>query len=166
MKRLLCIVLALTMLIGLAACAPRTAAPEPTPTPTPAQGGEATPTPTPDQAAPLPGQGKLKDGTYDAKGDKWQYGDESATVVIENDRIKSIILRRLTLDGQEVNYDEWIGEEFQGAIRPNLKQFREEMASRMIEKQSYNVDAIAGATVTCENWMLAVSRALQQAAQQ
>lgn len=104
-----------------------------------------------------------KDGVYDGAGDKWEYGDENATVEIADGKIKSVILRRLTTEGKEVNYDEWAGQEKEGKVYPNLKQFRIDMADRMIEKQTYDVDTISGATVSCNNWKLAAQRALEKA---
>ncbi len=170
MRKIICLVLILSFVLALGACRPNNtgdqaqATPTPTPaaTPTPAQ--EEIVIPTPDPTTPEPGQGKLKDGTYDATGETWKYGNENATIDIKDDKITKITLRRLTNENQEVNYEEWTGVEFEGKVRPNLKEFREEMAKRMIDKQTYSVDAIAGATISCDNWMLAVSRALQQAA--
>lgn len=157
MKRIVLVVLALVLAFTLGACAPRgnQAAPTPTPTPTPVAGD--------DQGGQ---QGELRDGTYNAEGDPWQYGQENATVRIENGRMAEITLRRLTKEGQEVNYDEWIGEEFEGAVRPDLRAFRVEMANRMVDQQTFEVDSISGATVTADNWKLAVQRCLEQARQQ
>ncbi|WP_207648620.1 FMN-binding protein [Clostridium sp. N3C] len=105
----------------------------------------------------------LKDGTYEATADPWDYGQESATVTIKDGKITDIVLKRLTKDGKEVNYDEWTGAEVEGKVRPNLKQFREDMAKEMIEAQSYDVDTIATATVSTGNWKVAVQRALEKA---
>lgn len=107
--------------------------------------------------------GDLKDGTYEGKSDPWDYGQESATVTIKDGKITDIVLKRLTKDGAEVNYDEWTGTEVDGKVRPNLKQFKEDMAKKMIEAQSYDVDTIATATVTTGNWKVAVQRALEKA---
>ncbi|WP_432405409.1 FMN-binding protein [Wukongibacter sp. M2B1] len=108
-------------------------------------------------------EGKYKDGTYEGKGDPWEYGSEDATVVIENEKIEEITLRRLDKEGNEVNYDDWTGQEVDGKTYPNLKQYREDMANEMIEKQSYEVDTISGATVSTNNWKIAVKRALEEA---
>lgn len=107
--------------------------------------------------------GSLKDGTYEATADAWDYGQESATVTIKDGKITDIDLKRLTKDGAEVNYDEWTGTEVDGKTRPNLKQFKEDMANKMIEAQTYDVDAIATATVSTGNWKVAVQRALDKA---
>jgi len=106
---------------------------------------------------------EYKEGTYTGTGDKWQYGNEDATVVISDGKIKSINLRRLDLSGNEVNYDNYAGQEVDGKVYPNLKQYRLDLADKMIEKQTYDVDSISGATVSCENWKLAVKRALEKA---
>ncbi len=65
----------------------------------------------------------------------------------------------MTPEGDEVDYDEWTGED----DKPNLKQFKEDLAKEMIEKQTYEVDAIATATETSEGWKEAVKNALEQA---
>src|SRR5690606_30821238 len=99
------------------------------------------------------------DGTYYGEGEHWEHGYEAAEVTIEGGKITKIVLKRMTTDGQEVNYDEWTGEDG----RPNLKQFREDMAKEMIEKQTYEVDTIATATTTSEGWKQAVKNALDKA---
>lgn len=103
------------------------------------------------------------DGTYKGKGDRWLFGNENATIVISGGRIVGVTLRKFTPDEQEVNYDEWAGQEVQGKIRPNLKQYKESLAQDIISKQSADVNDIAGATVSSKNWRLAVKRALEQA---
>ena len=160
MKRIVLVVLALILALSLGACAPRQDQAAPTPTPTPVAEGD-------DAGDDAQGQlGDVRDGTYNAEGDPWQYGQENATVRIENGRMAEITLRRLTKEGEEVNYDEWIGEEFNGAVRPDLRAFRIEMANRMVDQQTFEVDSISGATVTADNWKLAVQRCLEQARQQ
>ncbi|MGI6777551.1 MAG: FMN-binding protein [Acetivibrionales bacterium] len=103
------------------------------------------------------------DGVYEGEGNVWQYGKEVATVVIIDGRITCISLRKLDADGKEVNYDEWTGQEVNGNIRPNLKEYRMVLADRMIKAQTYDVPAIEGAGVSSESWKLAVKRALQKA---
>ena len=100
-----------------------------------------------------------KDGTYIGQGEKREFGYEEAEVTIEGGQITNIVLKRMTPEGEEVDYDEWIGEDG----RPNLKQFRVDMAEEMIEKQSYDVDAIATATETSNGWKDAVKNTLEQA---
>lgn len=105
-----------------------------------------------------------KDGTYDAMGDKWEHGQESAVVTIEKGKITKVDLKRLDTAGKEVNYDEWTGEkDATGKVRPNLKQFRLDMAKKIIDKQSTQIDDIAGATVSAKNWKVAAQRALDKA---
>lgn len=101
-----------------------------------------------------------KDGTYYGESEHREHGYEAAEVTIEDGKIANIVLKRMTADGEEVNYDEWTGDD-----RPNLKQIREDLAKAMIEKQSYDVDAIATATQSCEGWKDAVKEALDQARQ-
>ncbi|CAH2214469.1 FMN-binding protein [Tepidibacter aestuarii] len=104
-----------------------------------------------------------KNGVYEANGDKWEYGSEQAIVTIEDDKIKNIDLKRLDASGEEVDYDMWTGQEVEGKVFPNLKEYRISMKDEMIEKQTYDVDSIAGATVTTDNWKIAVQRALEEA---
>lgn len=105
-----------------------------------------------------------KDGTYLGEGDPWQYGKEDASIIIKDGKMNEIKLRRLDTSGKEVNYEEWTGKEIQGKKYPNLKQYRVDMANRMIAAQSPEVDTISGATVSTANWKLAVRRALEKAA--
>lgn len=109
-------------------------------------------------------EGAYADGNYEAFGDQWDHGQESATVVIADGEITEVYLKRLTTDGEEVDYELWKGEEIDGKLYPNLKQFKEDMATSMIEAQSYDVDIISGATTSTENWKLAAQRALEEAA--
>ena len=104
-----------------------------------------------------------KDGTYTAKGEPWQFGQEEAVVTIKNGKISDINLKRLDKAGKELNYNEWTGETKNGKVYPNLKQYRVDMAKRMIDKQSYDVDTISGATVSSKNWKVAVQKALEEA---
>lgn len=104
-----------------------------------------------------------RDGIYEASGDKWEYGSEKASITIENDKIKNIDLKRIDANGKEVDYDMWAGQEVDGMVFPNLKEYRISMKDEMIEKQTYDVDSITGATVTTDNWKIAVQRALKEA---
>jgi len=104
-----------------------------------------------------------RDGIYEASGDKWEYGSEKASITIENDKIKNIDLKRVDENGKEVDYDMWTGQEVDGMVFPNLKEYRISMKDEMIEKQTYDVDSITGATVTTDNWKIAVQRALEEA---
>lgn len=103
------------------------------------------------------------DGKYTAQGDKWEYGYEEADVTIVNSKIKGINLKRLDSKGEEVDYEKWTGKKINGQVWPNLKQYRVDLADKMIEKQSYEVDSISGATISCDNWKTAVERALKKA---
>jgi uncharacterized protein with FMN-binding domain len=105
-----------------------------------------------------------KDGTYDALGDPWEYGQESAVVTIKGGKMTTIDLKRLDKAGKEVNYEEWTGQTVNNQTRPNLKQFRIDMAKKMLESQATKIDTVAGATVTTANWKIAVDRALAKAA--
>lgn len=100
-----------------------------------------------------------KDGTYVGQSEKREFGYEEAEVTIVDGQIADIVLKRMTPEGDEVNYDEWTGDD----DKPNLKQFKEDVAKEMLEKQSYEVDTIATATETVEGWKVAVKNALEQA---
>lgn len=106
-----------------------------------------------------------KDGTYTGAGSKWSKGSEDATVVIKGGKITNITLRRLDTSGKEIDYNKWTGQKDpkSGKVFPNLKKFRVDMAKRMIDKQTYNVDTIAGATESTKNWKIAVKNALEKA---
>ncbi len=99
------------------------------------------------------------DGTYIGQSEKREFGYEEAEVTIVDGKIEDIILKRMTPDGEEVDYDEWTGED----DKPNLKQFKEDVAEAMLEKQSYEVDTVATATETVNGWKQAVESALEQA---
>lgn len=104
-----------------------------------------------------------KDGTYTAAGDPWQFGSEDATVVIKDGKISEVTLRRLDTNGKEVNYDDWQGQTVDSKTYPNLKQYRVDMAEAIIKNQGTDVEAISGATVSTNNWKVAVDRALEKA---
>lgn len=104
-------------------------------------------------------EGMYKDGVYTGEGEKREYGYELAEVTIEDGEIADIVLKRMTADDEEVDYDEWTGED----DKPNLKQFKDDMAEDMLSEQSYDVDVIATATETSEGWKDAVKEALDKA---
>lgn len=109
---------------------------------------------------------KYKDGIYTAYGDKWQFGQESATVKIKNGKMINVVLHRLDTNGKEVNYSQWTGQkEANGSVKPNLKKYRSDMAKRMLANQTYLVNTISGATVSTGGWKIAVQRALDKAKQ-
>lgn len=121
---------------------------------------------TQEQTTPgqTPAEG-YRDGSYTGEGDPWEHGNENATVEIADGKIESIVLRRLDTEGQEVDYELFSGVEKDGRFYPDLKKYREDMAKEMVEKQSADVDAIAGATISTKNWRLAVERALEKASE-
>lgn len=104
-----------------------------------------------------------KDGIYTEEGDKWKYGNENATVIINNGKVAGITLRKLDKIGKEVNYDKWVGEKINGSLNPDLNKYRIDIAHKMLEKQTYDVESISGATISSENWKRAVHRALDKA---
>ncbi len=93
-----------------------------------------------------------KDGTYEGRGDKWKYGNEGATVIVSDSMIAQITLRKYTNEDEEVIYEERTG-----------NKFKEDLAKKILLKQSTEVDDISGATISSKNWKLAVERALEQA---
>jgi len=111
----------------------------------------------------IPSSTKYQDGTYTEKGDAWEHGNEEAMVVISDGKIKEVTLRRLDKEGKEVDYEQWTGKEINGKVYPDLKKAREDMANAIVDKQTYDVDSISGATVSSENWKLATKRALEEA---
>ncbi len=104
-----------------------------------------------------------KDGTYTGKGEDWEHGSEEAVVTIKGGKITNIELRRLDKEGKEIDYANWTGKEVNGTTYPNLNQYRKDVAKTMIDRQSADADVITGATVSCENWIIATQRALEKA---
>lgn len=102
--------------------------------------------------------GAYKDGTYKAEGDKWDFGYEDATVVIKNSKIEEITLQRIDTEGNEVDYKAY--HEMGG---PDLSKTRNELSESMLKKQTFEVDSLSGATISSENWKIAVERALEKA---
>ncbi len=100
-----------------------------------------------------------KNGIYTGQGIPWEYGNEEALVVIEDGMIKSVVLRKLDINGNETDYNKWVGE----GGRPNLRQFRFDLANSIVDKQTFDVPNIASAAISCQNWKLAVKNALEQA---
>lgn len=101
------------------------------------------------------------DGIYTEEGEIWKYGNENATVVISSGRITRITLRKLDNIGKEVDYEKWSSESTNG--NPNIKKFKMDLSQEMLEKQTYDVDSISGATISSENWKRAVKKALDKA---
>lgn len=108
-------------------------------------------------------KGIYRDGTYTEEGEIWKYGNENATVTIKNGRITKIILRKLDSIGREVNYEEWSLKNTGNGKKPNLKECKLDLAKKMLDKQTYDVEAVAGATISSENWKTAVKKALDKA---
>ena len=100
-----------------------------------------------------------KDGTYDAKTENKKTGYDQAIVTIKDGKIQNIELKRLDAKSQEVNYDFFDGTK----DAPNLKKYRQDLSKAMIEKQSANVDAISGATLSTTGWKESVADALAKA---
>nr|WP_286672874.1 FMN-binding protein [Anaeromonas gelatinilytica] len=73
------------------------------------------------------------------------------------------MLRKLDNDSKEIDYDNWTGKEVDGQTFPNLMDYRKTMEEEMIEKQTYDIDSISGATITTENWIESVKLALEEA---
>jgi uncharacterized protein with FMN-binding domain len=100
------------------------------------------------------------DGVYGSQYKNPTYGFEEAIVTIQGGKIKNVELKKLDDNKKEVNYDEWDGTK-EGY--PNLKQYRVDLAEAMINKQSPNVDVIAGAVESSNGWKAAVTDALSKA---
>lgn len=102
------------------------------------------------------------EGTFTGKSDQWEFGWEEADVKFVDDQIVDIELKRIWVDGKEVNYDLFDGTNPDG--KPNLKQYRIDLANRMLEADDpTDVDAVAGATISSEGWIQAVERAIEKA---
>ncbi len=185
MKKIFALVITLGLVLSMAACnkagtpGPSTTSPSPT-LKTPTTTSPAKTSPSPSSTSPSPSKtspsastatpsksaqaGSYKDGTYSAKGDPWENGQEEAMVTVKDGKISDVSLKRLTKDGKaEVDYSLFDGKVHNGKQYPNLKQFKETMAKNMVQKQSAQVDTIASATTTTKNWTIAAQRALDKA---
>ncbi|MHB8063285.1 MAG: FMN-binding protein [Ruminiclostridium sp.] len=108
---------------------------------------------------------KYKDGSYDEKGDPWAQGQEEAVIIIKDGKISNVALMRLDKAGKEIDYSKFDGKVHEGKTYPNLKEFRESLAKKIIEIQSAQVDTISGATVSTGNWKVAAQKALKKASE-
>lgn len=105
--------------------------------------------------------GALKDGSYNAASEMTDYGYEEVEVTVKDGKISDVVLKRMNPDETEVDYDEWDGTSEDG--KPNLKEAREEVANAIVEKQSTDVDNVAGATSSVDKWKELVDEALKEA---
>ncbi len=162
MKRILAVILAVALAIGLTACSTKSGQPGNST----AQGntsGHSSTTSQSTSSSSMAATGTYKDGTYDAKADPWDYGQEEAIVTVKDGKIADVTLKRLDNNGAEIDYTMFDGKTHDGKVYPNLKEDRFTMAKRMVENQSPMVDTIAGATVSTKNWTIAAERALAKA---
>lgn len=141
MKKTLGIILSSALVLSLAGCGSKTVD---TAKSAPAASGSAV---------------TYKDGTYDTKVKSKKPGYEEAVVTIKSGKIENVELKRLDDKSQEVSYDFFDGTK----DAPNLKKYRVDLAKAMVEKQSFNVDSITGATMSSDGWKQAVSEDLTKA---
>ena len=106
--------------------------------------------------------GEYKDGSYTERGDEWAYGQEEADVVIKDGQIEEVNLKRLDKEGNNVTQD-YQGQEVDGRVYPDLVEAASLMEAEIINNQSTDVDSITGSTISCDNWKVAVDRALENA---
>lgn len=156
MKKIVALILSVLLVLSLSACGSKDTTEPSNTTP-----GTSTTTPA---DKPTEEAGQYKDGVYPLDGEKGEYGYNAVEVTVEGGKISKVELKRMNPDGTEVNYDEWTGVEANGTTKPNLKQFREDMASQIIEKQSTEgIDTISGATDSTKSWLELVNKALESA---
>ncbi len=165
MKRQLAVILAIALAIGLTACSTKSGQPGNSTTQGNSSGHSSTNSQSTNtgSSSSTAATGMYKDGTYDAKADPWDYGQEEAIVTVKDGKIADVTLKRLDKNGAEIDYTMFDGKTHDGKVYPNLKEDRFTMAKRMVEKQSPMVDTIAGATVSTKNWTIAAERALAKA---
>lgn len=158
MKKILALALSVLLILSLSACGSKAPAEADK---TPATTTETTTTPE----TTTTDAGQYKDGVYNLDGEKGDYGYNSVEVTVEGGKISKVNLKRMNPDGTEVNYDEWTGVKgADGSVKPNLKQFREDIASKIVEKQSADgIDTISGATDSTKTWLELVTKALESA---
>lgn len=153
MKKIVALVLSVLLVLSLSACGSKKAE-EPNNT----KPETSTNEPTTSEA------GQYKDGVYALDGEKGEYGYNAVEVTVEGGKVSKVNLKRMNPDGTEVNYDEWTGVEANGTTKPNLKQFREDIAGKIIEKQgTEGIDTISGATDSTKVWLELVGKALEEA---
>lgn len=112
---------------------------------------------------------KYFNGTFMGVSDHGRSGWGLAWVTIENDRIVKVELNETTpqlKDGKPV-YDEANRQIFvlKSSDYPYLPyhEAKEEIARRIVEKQTLQVDTYTGATASSRQWIQAVQRALESA---
>lgn len=122
-----------------------------------------------ERARSEPAKAKYFNGTFMGMSDPTNYGWGLAWVTVENDKIVNVILDEVTpqlKDGRPV-YDAANRQVFtlKTSEYPYFPyhEAKQEIAKRILEKQSYQVDAYTGATVSSKQWAKAVERALDWA---
>lgn len=95
------------------------------------------------------------DGSYKGTSTADSYGYAVAEVVIRKDRIVSVNLIEITEKGEQKDYETY--------PYPQAKTANETMARRFVEKNSAEVDVVAGATNSSSKYILAVKHALEKA---
>ncbi len=158
MKKLLALALSVLLILSLSACSSKAPAEADK---TPATTNETTTKTEPTTTD----AGQYKDGVYNLDGEKGQFGYNSVEVTVEGGKVSKVVLKRMNPDGTEVNYDEWTGVKgADGSTKPNLKQFREDISSKIVEKQSTDgIDTISGATDSTKAWLELTKKAMDSA---
>lgn len=155
MKKIVALVLSVLLVLSLSACGSKETSEPKDQTP-------GTSTPAENPSGEDKEEGQYKDGVYSQEEEKGQYGYEAVEVTVEGGKISKVVLKRMNPDGSEVNYDEWTGTS--ADKKPNLKQFREDIASKIVENQSTDgIDTISGATDSSKSWLELVGKALEAA---
>lgn len=159
MKKFLALVLSVLLVISLSACGSKKAS---EPNNSDNKQTDTTPATTGTNTS---NAGQYKDGVYKLDGEKGQYGYNAVEITVEGGKISKVDLKRMNPDGTEVNYDEWTGVKgSDGSTKPNLKQFREDIAKQIIDKQSADgIDTISGATDSTKTWLELTAKALESA---
>ncbi len=125
--------------------------PSPTPSPTPVASATASPTPaaTPKPspsvqpaAQPVVQAKKYRDGAFYGESSDWN-GLVGVSVSIKNDKIVAVKISKCT-----TSYPEYV---------------ISDLPSQVVSNQSYQIDAVSGATVSSDEFMMAVREALKKA---
>lgn len=101
------------------------------------------------------GTGKYFDGTFFGRSPADDHGYGTALVTIENDRIVAVELAEVMPDGTWKDFATYPWE-------PTM-QAKAELEAKIVETQSFTLDAVSGATHSSEKWMKAVENALKSA---
>ncbi|MFY9414140.1 MAG: FMN-binding protein [Tepidanaerobacteraceae bacterium] len=108
-----------------------------------------------EKAALIKRAGKYFDGVFQAKSKIDEHGYAIAVVTIKDDQMTNVELKYIDADGRERDFDTY-------EYEPSVIAYRE-LPKRFVTANSYDVDAITGATSSSIKYREAVKNALEMA---